>query len=147
MPRHSHTDSVENLLLAKRRDLTPLLEQSASAFELDHTETETMEDILSAAWRIGALLGQARALADLGGEGEETEGPDIEAELEPLLEQLITAFDFSLDKLISASTYLSHAAVAGAITMQAESMALAIEYSHDLGEEALEWLDERRDRR
>lgn len=143
MPRHSHTDVVENLLVAQRRDLKPLLEQCAADLGFDQAELEAMEEVLSGAWRIGGMFGQAHALADLGGKGEETEEPDIEAELQPLLEKLIAAFDFDFYKLISASRYLSQAALAGAKSMQQETMVLAMEYNHDLGEEALEWLDER----
>lgn len=147
MTRHSHSDPVENLLFAKKRDLTPLLEQCVAELDLDREQTLTMEDLLSEAWRIGAPFGQAQAFSQMGGEGEEAEPPDFEAELKPLIEAAIDHLDLSLHALIAASTYLSQAVIAGAKALQAETMALAIEHSHDLGDEALEWLEGRGDTR
>ncbi len=143
VPRHSHTDSVENLLFAKSRDLTPLLERCRSALDLDHEQSETMEDLLSRAWRIGGLFGQAHALRQLGGEGEEAQEPDLEAELQPLIEETIEKLDCTAQAVIAASTYLSEPIIAGAKAIQAETMASAIEHSHDLGGKAQEWLAKR----
>lgn len=142
MKRHGHTDSVENLLFAKRRDLTTLIEESVLALALDGTKVEAMEDLLSRAWNVGGRIGGAHALNELGG-GPPVEASDLDVELKPLIEATAETLELGVPGMVAASTFLSQAVIGGARASQAETIALAIEHSHDLSGEALEWLHHR----
>jgi hypothetical protein len=141
MKRYGHTDSVENLLAAKRRDLAPLIERSAAVLKLEGAKAQVAEDLLSRAWNVGGKIGGAHALSELG--GPPVEAPDLEVELKPLLETAGEALELGVLGMVAASTFLSQAVIGGAKAGQAETLALAIERSHDLSGEAMEWLGRR----
>lgn len=135
--KHSHTDSLENLLVAKRRELAPLATESAQALSLDSAQGERMEFLLSEAWLLGTLVGGAKALAEVA--GKEAEQPNVDEQLQPLVEAALE-LGLSLPATIAASKFLTRAILAGARAAEAETIALAIEHNHDLSEEALEWI-------
>lgn len=138
----------KDLLAAKERDLRPLLEESSEVLDLDYEQTEAMEDFLTLAWFAGTRSGRdqmnARATED---------NPDIEAvavshlesDFKSLMDQSADTLNLTVPRTISMWNYLHSAWMAGNRTCEAEMMAMYLELTSDVGEEALEWLEEKKD--
>lgn len=133
---------MENMLEAEKRALEPLLKESAEALELNEEQIIEMDNFLAQAWIAGALAGHANMTAkvldkslDLG---------DFEARVKPLVEESADTLNLTVNQTLHMWDYLSQAMVAGVKSCEAELMAMLIEQKHDIGEEALQWLEERR---
>jgi hypothetical protein len=142
-PRNSE-DMGRDLLAAKERDLKPLLEESSEVLELDYDQTEAMEDFLTLAWFAGTRAGREQMNA------RATEAnPDIEAvavahletEFKGLMDQSADILNLTVPRTVSMWNYLHTAWMAGNQTCETEMMALYMELKSDVGEEALEWLE------
>lgn len=134
---------MENMLEAEKQALEPLLRESTEALSLDEEQAVDMEGFLAQAWIAGALAGHANMTAkvlesplDLG---------DFEARIKPLVEESADTLNLTFNQTLDMWDYLSQAMVAGVKSCEAELMAMLIEQKHDIGEEALRWLEERRD--
>jgi hypothetical protein len=120
----------KDLLAAKERDLRPLLEESSEILDLDYGQTEAMEDFLNLAWFSGSRSGHDQMNA------RATEpNPDLEAVADVL--------NLTIPRTINMWNYLHDAWMAGNRTCEAEMLALYLETQSDLGEEALQWLEEK----
>jgi hypothetical protein len=135
-----------DLLAAKERDLKPLLEESSEILDLDYGQTEAMEDFLNLAWFSGTRSGRDQMNA------RATEAnPDIEAvavfhlkaDFKGLMDQSADTLNLTVPRTINMWNYLHDAWMAGNRTCEAEMMALYLETQTDVGEEALEWLEEK----
>jgi hypothetical protein len=136
----------DDLLAAKERDLKPLLEESAEILDLDYRQTEAMEDFLTLAWFSGTRSGrdqmQARATEpepDL----QAVAVANLESEFKGLMDQSAEMLNLTVPRTISMWNYLHEAWMAGNRTCEAEMMALYLEHSSDVGEEARRWLQDR----
>jgi hypothetical protein len=135
-----------DLLVAKERDLQPLLEESSEILGLDYEQTEAMEDFLNLAWFSGTRSGRDRMNARAT-----QPNPDVEAvavshlksDFKGLMDQSADALNLTVSRTIYMWNYLHDAWMAGNRTCEAEMMALYLETQSDVGEEALKWLDER----
>jgi hypothetical protein len=134
-----------DLLAAKERDLRPLLEESSEVLDLDYEQTEAMEDFLTLAWFAGTRSGRDQMNA------RATEAdPDIaavavshlESDFKGLMDQSADTLNLTVSRTIRMWNYLHSAWMAGNRTCEAEMMALYLELTSDVGEEALKWLDE-----
>jgi hypothetical protein len=134
---------MENMLEAERQALQPLLRESTAALDLNEEQIIDMDGFLAQAWIAGALAGHANMTAkvldkslDLG---------DFEARIKPLVEESADTLNLTISQTLHMWDYLSQAMVAGVKSCEAELMAMLIEQKHDVSEEALQWLEERRD--
>ncbi len=134
---------MENMLEAERQALQPLLRESTEALDLDEEQVIDMDGFLAQAWIAGALAGHANMTAkvldkslDLG---------DFEARIKPLVEESADTLNLTISQTLHMWDYLSQAMVSGVKSCEAELMAMLIEQKHDISEEALQWLEERRD--
>jgi hypothetical protein len=134
---------MENMLEAERQALEPLLRESTEALGLNEEQVIDMDGFLAQAWIAGALAGHANMTAkvldktlDLG---------DFEARIKPLVEESADTLNLTISQTLHMWDYLSQAMVAGVKSCEAELMATLIEQKHDISEEALQWLEERRD--
>ncbi len=137
-----------DLLAAMERDLQPLLEKSSEILDLDHEQTEAMEDFLNLAWFSGTRSGRDQM------EARATESdPDIEAvaiahleaDFKGLMDQSADTLNLTVPRTINMWNYLHEAWMAGNRACQAELMALYIELNSDVGEEARRWLEDKGD--
>jgi hypothetical protein len=134
----------KDLLAAKERDLKPLLEESAEILELDHGQTEAMEDFLTLAWFSGTRSGRDRMNARAT-----QPNPDVEAvavshlksDFKGLMDQSADMLNLTIPRTINMWNYLHDAWMAGNRTCEAEMMALYLETQSDVGEEASKWLE------
>jgi hypothetical protein len=132
----------KDFLAAQERDLQPLLEESIEVLDLDHGQTETMEDFLLEAWASGTRSGRDQM------EARTKPKPDVravaianlEADFKGLMEESADALNLTVPRTISMWNYLHEAWMAGNRTCETELMALYIEVKSDVGEEALKWL-------
>jgi hypothetical protein len=137
-----------DLLAAKERDLTPLLEESSEILDLDYEQTEAMEDFLNLAWFSGTH--SARDQMDARAT---TPNPNVEAavianlkfEFKGLMDESAATLNLTIPRTIEMWNYLHDAWMAGNRTCEAEMMALYLETQSDVGEEALKWLDGRQE--
>ncbi|HET7409530.1 MAG TPA: hypothetical protein VFJ13_04965 [Paracoccaceae bacterium] len=134
---------MRNMLEAEKQALEPLLRESTEALGLDEEQMVDMEGFLAQAWIAGALAGHANMTAkvldhplDLG---------DFEARIKPLVEESADTLNLTVNQTLHMWDYLSQAMVAGVKASETELMAMLIERKHDVGDEALQWLEERRD--
>jgi len=138
-------DFANDLLVAKERDLKPLLEESADSLELDRAGLITMETFLNEAWISGTRTGQAQVHARAVKRQRRVDPVElepIEAEFKDLMEASADALDLTVNLTISMWDLLSRAWIAGTQTCEAELMALLIETQSDVAAEALQWLQE-----
>lgn len=139
-------DLRNDLLAAKERDLTPLLEESVAVLEFDYEQAEAMEDFLDLAWFSGTRCGrdqmEARATKKKSG-AKSTIISRLKSEFRALMEQSADAMNLTVAHTITMWHYLHEAWLAGNRTCEAELMALFIEVQSDVGEEAARWLEER----
>jgi hypothetical protein len=138
-------DFANDLLVAKERDLKPLLEESAESLELDRDQLITMETFLNEAWVSGTRTGQAQVHARAVKRQRMVDPVDlapIEDEFKDLMEASADALNLTVNRTISMWDLLSRAWIAGTQTCEAELMALLIETRSDVTAEALQWLEE-----
>ena len=137
-----------DLLAAKERDLKPLLEESSELLQLDHEQTEAMQDFLSLAWFSGTRSGRdqmnARA-TEPEPDVEAVAGSHLESDFKGLMDQSANTLNLTVPHTINMWNYLHAAWMAGNRTCEAEMMALYLELTSDVGEEAREWLEEKGD--
>jgi hypothetical protein len=145
MPSFDSEDFGNDLLAAKERDLKPLREESAEALELDHEQTETMDDFLNLAWFSGTRSGHAQMHAratqpepDIGAVAIER----LESEFKLLMDESAEALNLTVSRTIVMWNYLHQAWMAGNRTCEAELMGLYVEMRTDVAAEALEWLED-----
>lgn len=134
---------MANMLEAERRALEPLLRESAEALELSAEQIVEMEGFLAQAWIAGALAGHANMTAKVLDNPLDLD--DFEARVKPLVEESADTLNLTISQTLHMWDYLSQAMVAGVKSSETELMAMLIEEKHDIGDEALQWLEERRD--
>jgi hypothetical protein len=137
----------KDLLAAKERDLRPLLEESTELLELDYDQTEAMEDFLTLAWFAGTRSGRDQMNARATEANPDVEAvvvAHLESDFKGLMDQSANALNLTVPRTISMWNYLHEAWMAGNRTCEAEMMAMYLEHTTDVGEEALEWLEEKR---
>jgi hypothetical protein len=135
-----------DLLAAKERDLQPLLEESSEILDLDHRQTEAMEDFLNLAWFSGTRAGRDQMNARATESNPDIEAvavSHLESDFKGLMDQSADTLNLSVPRTINMWNYLHDAWMAGNRTCEAEMMALYLETQTDVGEEALKWLDDR----
>lgn len=134
-----------DLLAAKERDLRPLLEESSEILELDFDQTEAMEDFLTLAWFAGTRSGRdqmnARA-TEANPDIEAVAVSHLESDFKALMDQSADTLNLTVPRTINMWNYLHAAWMAGNRTCEAEMMAMYLERTTDVGEEALKWLEE-----
>ncbi len=134
----------KDFLAAKERDLKPLLEESSTILELDHEQTEAMEDFLALAWFAGISAGRdqmnARA-TEANPDIEAVAVSHLESDFKGLMDQSADILNLTVPRTISMWNYLHSAWMAGNRTCETEMMALYLELTSDVGEEALTWLE------
>ncbi|HEX5418123.1 MAG TPA: hypothetical protein VFZ25_20905 [Chloroflexota bacterium] len=135
---------MQNMLEAEKQALEPLLRESTEVLGLNEEQMVDMDGFLAQAWIAGALAGHANMTAkvldnplDLG---------DFEARIKPLVEESADTLNLTVNQTLHMWDYLSQAMVAGVKASETELMAMLIERKHNVGDEALRWLEERRDR-
>lgn len=132
-----------DLLAAQERDLTPLLEESSKILELDPEQTEAMEDFLTLAWIAGIHSGRdqmnARA-TEANPDIEAVAVSHLESSFKGLMDQSADTLNLTVSRTINMWNYLHAAWMAGNRTCEAEMMAMYLERTTDVGEEALKWL-------
>lgn len=146
-PRDSD-EMGKDLLAAKERDLRPLLEESSEALDLDYEQTEAMEDFLTLAWFAGTRSGRDQMNARATEENPDIEAvavSHLESDFKGLMDQSADTLNLTVPHTISMWKYLHSAWLAGNRTCENEMMALYLELTSDVGEEAREWLEENRD--
>jgi hypothetical protein len=141
-------DFENDLLSAMERDLRPLLEESSECLELDHDQIVEMEGFLTDAWFAGTRSGHAQ-LRERAIQRKDDIAPvgvkEIEAGFKALMEESANALELTLPQTINMWGFLGRAWIAGTHTCEAEIMAKFLERNSDVGEEALQWLEERGD--
>jgi hypothetical protein len=144
-PRDSE-DMGRDLLAAKERDLRPLLEESTEILELDHEQAEAMADFLTLAWFAGTRSGRdqmdARA-TEANPDVEAVAVSHLESDFKGLMDQSADTLNLTVPRTIDMWNYLHAAWMAGNHTCEAEMMAMYLERTSDVGEEALKWLEEK----
>lgn len=138
-------DFANDLLVAKERDLKPLLEESADSLALNGDGMVTIETFLNEAWVSGTRTGQAQVHARAVKRQQMVDPVElepIEAEFKDLMEASAEALNLTVNLTISMWNLLSRAWIAGTQTCEAELMALLIETRSDVAAEALQWLQE-----
>jgi hypothetical protein len=70
---------------------------------------------------------------------------DFEARVKPLVEESADTLNLTVSATLRMWDYLSQAMVAGVKSSETELTAMLIEQKHDITQEALGWLEERRD--
>ena len=138
-------DFANDLLVAKERDLRPLLEESVDSLDLASEGLITMETFLNEAWVSGTRTGQAQVHARAVKRQRMVDPIDlapIEAEFKDLMEASADALNLTVNLTITMWDLLSRAWIAGTQTCEAELMALLIETQSDVTAEALQWLEE-----
>lgn len=133
---------MENMLEAEKRALEPLLRESTEALDLDEEQALDMDSFLAQAWIAGALAGHANMTSKVLDNPLDLD--DFEARVKPLVEDSADTLNLTISQTLHMWDYLSQAMVAGVKSSEAELMAMLIEERHDIAEEALEWLEERR---
>jgi hypothetical protein len=143
-PRDSE-DMGRDLLAAKERDLRPLLEESVERLELDCQQTEAMEDFLTLAWIAGTRSGRdqmnARA-TEADPDLEAVAVSHLESDFKGLMDQSAETLNLTVPRTIDMWNYLHAAWMAGNRTCETEMMAMYLERTSDVGEEALKWLED-----
>jgi hypothetical protein len=137
----------KDFLAAKERDLTPLLEESSAELELDYEQTEAMEDLLTLAWFAGISAGRDQMNARATEENPDIEAvavSHLESDFKGLMDQSADILNLTVPRTIRMWNHLHDAWLAGNRTCEAEMMALYLELTSDVGEEALKWLEEER---
>lgn len=139
-------DRGNDLLVAKERDLKPLLEESSAVLELDYEQAEAMEDFLNLAWFSGTRSGreqmQARA-TDPDPNVKAVAIRHLEADFKDLMHQSADTFNLTVAETIVMWNYLHDAWMAGNRTCEAEMVAIYIETQSDLSAEVQQWLEEK----
>jgi len=136
---------MQNMLAAERRALEPLLKESAESLNLDEERLIEMDAFLAQAWVAGALAGHANMTSKV--RDDPLELGDFEARVKPLVEESADTLNLTVSETLRMWDYLSQALVAGVKSSETELIAMLIEQKHDIAQEALGWLEERRDRR
>ncbi len=134
---------MENMLEAEKRALEPLLKESTEALGLNEEQALDMHDFLAQAWIAGALAGHANMTAKVLNNPLDLD--DFEARVKPLVEESADTLNLTVSQTLHMWDYLSQAMVAGVKSSETELMAMLIEERHDIGDEALQWLEARRD--
>jgi hypothetical protein len=134
---------MQNMLAAERRALEPLLKESAEALDLDEEQLIEMDAFLAQAWVAGALAGHANMTSQVL--DDPLELGDFEARVKPLVEESADTLNLTVSATLRMWDYLSQAMVAGVKSSETELTAMLIEQKHDITQEALGWLEERRD--
>ena len=144
MPSLDSEDFGRDLLAAQERDLKPLLRESGKILDLDHDQTEAVEDFLTLAWVAGLRSGQAQMKARATQSKPNVRAVAIEhfeADFRELMEQSAEALHLGLPGTISIWELLHQAWMAGNRTCEAELMGLYLGMQSDVTAEALEWLE------
>lgn len=137
-------DFRSDLLTAKERDLTPLIEESTDSLELDSSQAVQMEAFLDEAWFGGIYTGHAQVLGWAKKRGTEVPTPDmaaIEAEFKALMEASAEALNLSVIATIQAWGILGRAWVAGVNSCRKELMVHLTVSTTDVADEAVHWLE------
>jgi len=134
---------MRNMLAAERRSLEPLLKESASSLALDAGQLAEMDAFLAQAWVAGALAGHANMTSKVL--DNPLELGDFEARVKPLVEESADILNLTISETLRMWDYLSQAMVAGVKSSETELTAMLIEEKHDIPEEAMRWLEDRRD--
>lgn len=134
---------MENMLEAEKRALEPLLKESTEALGLNEEQILDMDDFLAQAWIAGALAGHANMTAKVLKNPLDLD--DFEARVKPLVEESADTLNLTVSQTLHMWDYLSQAMVAGVKSSETELTAMLIEEKHDIGDEALQWLEARRD--
>jgi hypothetical protein len=139
-------DFGNDLLVAKERDLQPLLEGSTDLLDLDCDQTEAMEDSLTLAWCSGLRSGYAQLEAkatqpnpDLGA----IAARQFETDFKALMVDAADRLNLTVPATVSMWGFLHQAWMAGNSTSTNELMRLYIEVNSDVPGEAQQWLEER----
>jgi hypothetical protein len=147
MSSHHGEDFGDDLLVAKERDLEPLLEESTELFDLDYDQMIAMEDWLTLAWCSGIRSGHAQLEAkatqtdpDLGA----VAARQFESDFKPLMLKSADSLNLTMPATISMWSFLREAWMAGNRTSTHELMRLYIEVNSDVPEEARQWLEEQK---
>jgi hypothetical protein len=142
----SSKDFGNDLLVAKERDLRPLLAECEGALGLAGAQLEIAADFLDLAWFAGARSGRDRMEAratqpepDLNAIAVE----HFEEEFRELLEQSAEILDLELPAAIALWGLMHQAWLAGNRTCEVELYGLYLELKSDVAEEALRWLENR----
>lgn len=134
---------MQNMLAAERHALEPLLKESAESLALDEERLIEMDAFLAQAWVAGALAGHANMTSKVL--DDPLELGDFEARVKPLVEESADTLNLTVSETLRMWDYLSQAMVAGVKSSETELTAMLIEQKHDITQEALGWLEERRD--
>lgn len=145
MSSRNSEDFGNDLLVAKERDLQPLLEGSLRLLDLDYDQIQTMEDSLTLAWCSGLRSGYSQL------EAKATQpNPDLtaiarerfETDFKSLMIESADSMNLSMHETVSMWGFLQQAWMAGNATSTEEIMRLYVEVNSDIPEEARRWLEE-----
>lgn len=138
-------DLRKDLLTAKERDLSPLVQESAESLELDPGQVAQVETFLNEAWFSGTRTGHAQ-MAVRARERKAHVKPvglgQIEADFQALMEESADTLNLTIDHTIDLWDFLGRAWIAGTRSCEAEIIARLLEARSDVAKEALDWLEE-----
>ncbi len=113
---------------AKKRDLGPLIEESAEILALDRHQLTAMESHLQHAWFFGVRTGHAVMVETKMGQTDPRPVVlGMQDEFQDLMEHLAEALDTTVGATIHAWTYLGRAWIAGTKFWEVEIAARLIE--------------------
>jgi hypothetical protein len=128
---------------AKKRDLRPLADDCAEAFDLDQDQLGELEAYLQRAWYLGIRTGHAVMLETKTGQMDpEAVVLEMREEFQDLMEGLADALDTSVGTTLASWNYLGRAWIAGAKFWEVEIAARLIEQRAGDIDEALRRLQE-----
>jgi hypothetical protein len=139
------SDINAHFLTAEEVELRPLLAEAEESLALKTDGIADLEMFLSEAWFSGVRAGHTQMLTRATQRKAPIAPVDMkpfEAEFQSLMERSADALNLSVRRTILAWGLLSRAWLAGTRSFQAEIAARLLERESDVGEEALEWLDE-----
>lgn len=142
------SDIDAHFLTAEEVELRPLIAEAEESLALQTDGIADLEMFLSEAWFAGVRAGHSQMLT----RATERKPPiapldmkPFEAEFQLLMERSAEALNLSVPRTVVAWDLLGRAWLAGTRSYQAEIAARLLERESDVGEEALEWLEERED--
>lgn len=145
MPLPGNEDLRKDLLTAKERDLNPLVQESAASLQLDAGQVIQVETFLNEAWFSGTRTGHAQMVvraierrADVAPVGLD----EVEADFQALMEESADTLNLTVHETINLWDYLGRAWIAGTRTCETEIMGRFLASRSDVGQEALDWLEE-----
>ena len=148
MSPHDGADSDSHFLTSEEVELRPLLVEAEESLGLDGLELVELEGFLSDAWCSGVRAGHSQMLARAT-KREMPVGPiamkPVEGEFKLLMERTADALNLSVTLTILVWGLLGRAWIGGTRCYRAEVVARILEGKSDIGQEALEWLEEQRE--